>query len=70
MPQKGTKSTKQFTASTFAFCASLLLTAANKMHDLNPVVVMQRPIRPLTTTYHFAVEFDRNARDRQIELID
>jgi hypothetical protein len=66
-PQRGTKAQ----LIICVFCASLwLTTAAYKVHYLDPIVVVQHRLAPLTTTRHFAIDFDRDSRGRHIKLAD
>ena len=46
------------------------LTATHKVHDLDPVIIVQNCLAPLAATHHFAIEFDRDSRGRQIKLAD
>ena len=40
------------------------------MNNLDAVLIVQTSIPPITTTHNFAIEFDRNARGRQVKLVD
>jgi hypothetical protein len=73
MPQRGTKSTKQKNMEPFFFCdfcAFLWLPTTDEVNNLDPILIVQHRRTPITATHNFAVEFDRNARGRQLELAD
>jgi hypothetical protein len=45
-------------------------TTAHKVDYLDPIVVVERSVYPLTPAHDLAIEFNCNSRGRQIELGD
>ena len=56
--------------SSTSYLQTLNVTATNKVDNLNSIVFVHHSIAPITTTHNFAIEFDRNARGRQVKLGD